>query len=145
MQGTWDEVTHADSQIAKIMFHEPGNGQRDTKAQELVKLSSRIPSTNAAADDLTRKTGDMALYGGIHITTLVAMLTCPTGYYLRSIGAANFIILMFCIASYSFSFTFSVYWLKWWTEAGSGETWFYIGGYIVLSTTAYITTNGIMW
>lgn len=53
--------------------------------------------------------------------------------------------MMSCAAFYSFFFTFTQYWLKWWTEAGPGQTWFFMVGYLVIALIAWVTTNGLMW
>jgi hypothetical protein len=53
--------------------------------------------------------------------------------------------MMIFTALYSFFITFSQYWLKWWTEADSKCTPFYMGGYMILALAAWISTNGTMW
>lgn len=40
---------------------------------------------------------------------------------------------------------FPQYWLKWWTEADGANMWFYVGGYALLSFTAWLSTSMITW
>ncbi|PMD48812.1 putative ATP-binding cassette transporter [Hyaloscypha variabilis F] len=128
LEGAPDDVLHSSSQILKTILHdkEKANRQLDEpKTQQIPKSSS----TDTAALNLTRRTGDLALYG----------------YYLKSVGVLNFIGLLCFTSSYSFFFHFSQYWVKWWTESESDQTWFYVGGYLIFAFMAWTTTNGLMW
>lgn len=53
--------------------------------------------------------------------------------------------MMSCAAFCTFFLTFTQYWLKWWTEAEPGQTWFFMAGYLWIAMIAWVTTNGLMW
>lgn len=49
-----------------------------------------------------------------------------------------------CTASYSFFFTFTQYWLKWWTESATNHAVAFMVGYFCLMFAAWISTDGNM-
>ncbi|KFY06537.1 hypothetical protein V492_07977 [Pseudogymnoascus sp. VKM F-4246] len=129
-KGAWDEIKHSVLEIKKIiMMPNKTDDDRILPKPELIKIQARNRAAEDAARDLTRKTGDLQLYG----------------YYFKAVGSLNISILIACTACYSFFLTFSQYWLKWWTESQPDQTWFYIGGYLAISSVAWLTTNGTMW
>jgi ATP-binding cassette subfamily C (CFTR/MRP) protein 1 len=67
------------------------------------------------------------------------------GYYINAMGLRNFLILMACTSCYAFFVTFPQYWLQKWTEAPADQMRYYIGGYLISSLLAWISTNGSMW
>ncbi|KAI9742905.1 MAG: hypothetical protein M1818_003634 [Claussenomyces sp. TS43310] len=127
-QGSWSSIASKRGQMQNPNL----NNSRDESTNEVSKtrndVQNRKQGVVEAADDLSRRTGDIALYS----------------YYIRSVGLKNFFLMVTCTALYSFFITFPQYWLKWWTDAGPNETWFYIGGYLLLSLIAWISTNGTM-
>ncbi|RAK95436.1 putative ATP-binding cassette transporter, partial [Aspergillus ibericus CBS 121593] len=83
---------------------------------------------NDAADDISRRTGDMAVYG----------------YYLNAVGLSNILVMTGCTATYSFGLTFSQYVLKWATESSDGLS-VYLALYAVVSLMAWAATSGTVW
>lgn len=126
-QGSWDKLQHDRQQIDKFMpdEREYRHISKGSEAQGSLQKDPRVD----AAQDLTRQSGDLRLYG----------------YYLNAMGVRNGLFMLMCTASYSFFITFSQYWVKWWAEASDEQTAFYIGGYIILALVAWISTNGTMW
>ncbi|KAH7400242.1 P-loop containing nucleoside triphosphate hydrolase protein [Cadophora sp. MPI-SDFR-AT-0126] len=127
-RGSWGELKSDLSQITKVQIsesetrHVPSETDlTNTKAQERRKED--------AAEDLARKTGDFALYG----------------YYFESVGMLNVLALMGFAAAYSFFFTFSQFWLKWWSESPLYQTWFYMGGYFAIAFIAWLATSFQAW
>jgi ATP-binding cassette, subfamily C (CFTR/MRP), member 1 len=127
-QGTWDDLATKPKQLLKFTTEGSVNKSDRHADQPNKNLNSQSLKIDEATSDLSRKTGDFSLYGLSQL-----------------IGYQNFLLLLFCTATYSFFVTFPQYWLKWWTEAAPGQSWFYIGGYIILSLMAWISTNGSMW
>ncbi|KAE9376652.1 ABC transporter [Stipitochalara longipes BDJ] len=128
LEGAPDDVLHSSSQILKTILSdkEKRSSQLDEpKSQQI----SQPKSTDTAALNLTRRTGDLAVYG----------------YYLKSVGALNYIVLVCCTVFYSFFMHFAQYWVKWWTESESDRTWFYIGGYLTFAFMAWSATSTMMW
>ncbi|RAK91834.1 ATP-binding cassette transporter [Aspergillus costaricaensis CBS 115574] len=82
-----------------------------------------------AAEVLSRKAGDIALYG----------------YYFNAVGYRNAFLMTVCTATYSFCLTFSQYVLRWATESSSGELNGYMGLYAGISFIAWAATSGTMW
>ena len=92
-------------------------------------LESRERAMQEAAEDISRRTGDLAVYS----------------HYLGTIGKANFFTLVACTSLYSFCVSFPQVWLKWWTEEGGAHLWFYVGGYASLAFVAWASTSFMMW
>ncbi|OJJ72157.1 hypothetical protein ASPBRDRAFT_196270 [Aspergillus brasiliensis CBS 101740] len=84
---------------------------------------------NDAANDLSRKTGDIAVYVS----------------YLHAIGHKNALMMTACTATYSFCLTFSQFVLRWATESSTGELNVYMGLYAAISFIAWAATSGTMW
>ncbi|KAJ5693613.1 hypothetical protein N7536_004025 [Penicillium majusculum] len=84
---------------------------------------------NDAADDISRRTGDLAIYD----------------YYINAIGRTNILILVACTAGFAFGSTFAQYVLKWATESAPESLAFYMFLYAVVSSIAWIATSGAMW
>ncbi|PWY88085.1 putative ATP-binding cassette transporter [Aspergillus sclerotioniger CBS 115572] len=93
------------------------------------KGPSQKQRLNEAADDISRRTGDMAIYG----------------YYLNAVGLANVLVMTGCTATYSFGLTFSQYILKWATESPSDELHGYLALYAGISFMAWAATSAMMW
>ncbi|KNG91202.1 ATP-binding cassette transporter [Aspergillus nomiae NRRL 13137] len=128
LQGSWDELQLDAKQIDKFMLDEPDCRDISQVADGQGGANMQKDSRADAAQDLTRQSGDLRLYG----------------YYLSAMGVWNGFFMLACTASYSFFITFSQYWLKWWAEAGEEKSLFYMGGYMVLALVAWISTNGTL-
>ncbi|MAD84909.1 MAG: hypothetical protein CL912_18275 [Deltaproteobacteria bacterium] len=51
-----------------------------------------------------------------------------------------------CFAGlYAFFFTFSQFWLKWWTESPLSQTWAYMAGYLIIAFIAWLATSLQAW
>ncbi|KAI4600075.1 hypothetical protein KJ359_001176 [Pestalotiopsis sp. 9143b] len=128
-QGVLADLAHKSEGVLKIKLTEPHDEVVGEKRQEDMVVQRQNLQLAEAISDLSRATGDFSLYG----------------YYLRSVGVRNFVILLTCTLSYSFFITFPQYWLQRWTEAPPSQTLFYVGGYLILSLLAWASTNGSMW
>ncbi|TQN66876.1 ABC transporter atnG, partial [Colletotrichum shisoi] len=127
-QGTWAGLTQDPEHVLKL--HIGGTEKNFTEEDSQVDKTIRSQSlkVDEAVSDLRRATGDVSLYG----------------YYLRSVGFRNFLLLLVCTSSYSFFITFPQYWLQKWTAAPVSQTMFYVGVYIIVSFLAWAFTNGSM-
>ena len=67
------------------------------------------------------------------------------GYYFKSIGSYNVLVLMCFAGLYAFFFTFSQFWLKWWTESPLSQTWAYMAGYLIIAFIAWLATSLQAW
>ncbi|KAH8757146.1 P-loop containing nucleoside triphosphate hydrolase protein, partial [Hyaloscypha sp. PMI_1271] len=128
-QGTWADFKEKPENIQKVHVAETHNNSVEEKNPVNKTVQSKSLDVAEAVSDLSRATGDISLYG----------------YYLRSAGLRNFLILLACTSSYSFFVTFPQYWLQKWTEAPASQTMFFVGGYLILSLMAWTSTNGSMW
>jgi ATP-binding cassette, subfamily C (CFTR/MRP), member 1 len=146
-QGTWAGLTLKPEHILKVTVNEAHN----SSVKDQLQVNSTVQSQNLkvaeAISDLSRGAGDISLYGNAPTQFHSFLLTWLSyvGYYIQSVGYQNFLLLLACTSMYSFFVTFPQYWLKWWTEAPSSETTFYVGGYLILSLMAWTSTNGSMW
>ncbi|KAJ5953836.1 hypothetical protein N7501_008115 [Penicillium viridicatum] len=84
---------------------------------------------NDAADEISQRTGDLAVYD----------------YYTNAIGRTNVLILVACTAGFAFGSTFAQYVLKWATESAPESLAFYMSLYAAVSSIAWIATSGTMW
>ncbi|KAI1078186.1 ABC transporter [Whalleya microplaca] len=128
-QGRWNKMKHHTSHISKITTGEVDAHDSMTMAVNHIDRPQQLSAIIEADLDLKRAAGDTALYG----------------YYIKATARSNFLTLLTFNALYSFFITFPQYWLKLWTELGSQNDWFFIGGYIALNLIAWIFTNITMW
>ncbi|KGO74028.1 ABC transporter, integral membrane type 1 [Penicillium italicum] len=84
---------------------------------------------NDAVDEISRRTGDLAIYG----------------YYINAIGRVNAFLLIACTAGFAFGSTFSQYVLKWATESAPESLAFYLSLYAAVSSIAWAATSGTTW
>ncbi|KAJ5207697.1 hypothetical protein N7449_002076 [Penicillium cf. viridicatum] len=84
---------------------------------------------NDAADEISRRTGDLAIYD----------------YYINAIGRTNVFILVACTAGFAFGSTFAQYVLKWATESPPESLAFYMSLYAAVSSIAWVATSGTAW
>ncbi|KKY17726.1 putative abc transporter [Phaeomoniella chlamydospora] len=129
-QGTWDDLRSEAGYISKIVHDEGRTADRlgDDSAENTNGPKSALapPPKDDDTMDLTRKTGDVALYG----------------YYFGAVGTYNLLYLMTTMALYSFFLAFAQYWLKWWTEAEGKHPWYYTSVYFILSIAAFLSFYG---
>ena len=130
-------------QLLKIT-NDQSNDSNINEAKTTNTVQSQKLLVAEAIKDLSRSTGDISLYGKLAKAITNLTLTC-LGYYIQSVSYRNFIFLVACTVSYSFFITFPQYWLIWWTEAALNKTWFYLGGYLFLSISAWVSTMGGIW
>ncbi|ATZ47318.1 hypothetical protein BCIN_02g06110 [Botrytis cinerea B05.10] len=123
-QGDWQSIKIKAGSIAKFSS---GNNIKDNAAvvAAFAKLSAQVRAKDEAEIDLARQSGDSALYG----------------YYLNFVGSKNFFLLIACTGTYAFFITIPQYYLQFWTESSSGNTLFWVLGFLFLSFMAWITTS----
>ncbi|MGI4815732.1 MAG: ABC transporter transmembrane domain-containing protein, partial [Janthinobacterium lividum] len=124
-QGSYEDLNSQSGYISKLEVTEEAKAateSRDHDGQEKVSSKAKGPKGPSEDDvmDLTRKTGDMAVYG----------------YWLKSIGAPSAIMFLSFCAAYSFMVAFPQWWLKRWTEDEGRHMAMYIGVYVALAAGA---------
>jgi ATP-binding cassette subfamily C (CFTR/MRP) protein 1 len=147
-QGTWADLTLKPEHILTVHVTETSKSNAKDQIQMDSTVQSQTLKVADAISDLTRATGDVSLYGNMLIQSygcFVLTSLSYVGYYVKSVGYRNFLLLLACTASYSFFVTFPQYWLNKWTAAPPSQTMFYIGGYLISSLLAWASTNGSMW
>ncbi|KAL7932586.1 P-loop containing nucleoside triphosphate hydrolase protein [Trichoderma chlorosporum] len=124
-RGSWDALKSSLSELSKFTFIESAK-----RVEAIPKTTKKASQSSAdAEEDLYRKTGDFSLYS----------------YYLKSAGAINVVMLLWCSAAYSFGMFFPQYLLKWWTEGSPDQSTYYMVGYLSLALLAWTATNGSTW
>ncbi|MCJ1311899.1 hypothetical protein MMC25_005572 [Agyrium rufum] len=128
-QGTYNELRKTPGFIQSLQ-----ENQQDTTEPKETPISNvrerkelKGPSREQAID-LTRKTGDVAVYS----------------YYMNSIGWPLTIMFVGSCCMFAFAFNFPQIWLKWWTEAGRSQIRKYISVYIILGCVAAFFNAWIM-
>ncbi|KAK2053375.1 ABC transporter [Colletotrichum caudatum] len=128
-RGTLDNLPHSPDQILKVNTDATINDGKNKEIHEDKTLRNQELRVADAISDLSRATGDISLYS----------------YYIKAVGFRKILILLACTSCYSFFVTFPQYWLQKWTEAPPSQTTFYVGGYLIASLLAWVSTNGSMW
>ncbi|KAK0708156.1 putative ABC transporter [Lasiosphaeris hirsuta] len=129
-QGPWETIKAKTGAIAKfIPRNRPEGNSSLAPASTSTKLSAQLRAKDEAEADLSRKTGDFALYA----------------YYFRFVGLRNFVLVVLFPAIYSFFIIIPQYWLQLWTESDGNNTAFYISGFLFLSFMSWLSTNGTLW
>ncbi|KAK3192091.1 hypothetical protein K4F52_001718 [Lecanicillium sp. MT-2017a] len=126
-QGPWKDIKMKAASVAKF------SAGSTTKDKALVsansnRLNTQLRIKDEAEMDLTRQTGDSALYG----------------YYLSFINRLDFSFLTTETSLCAFFMTAPQYWLKLWTEAGDGDA-FYMTGFLTISFLSWALTSAQMW
>ncbi|KAI1100526.1 ABC transporter [Jackrogersella minutella] len=101
----------------------------DTSEPIYMKKKAKEVSEKDELDDLTRATGDFAVYR----------------YYFNSIGQWKILVFVAFVTLNVFSSAFSQIWLKWWTDAGGGQLGLYISIYLVLAVFNSVGNGGYVW
>ncbi|EMR63296.1 putative multidrug resistance protein [Eutypa lata UCREL1] len=120
-QGKWDQLKSRgrSQQMNKIIHVDSGAKSVEMATAKSMEISKRQQQTQLeVALDITR-------------------------YYLNATGWGNFFLLVACTVLYSFFITIPQYWLKLWTESDQNQEWLFIGGYVILNFSAWVSTNGI--
>ncbi|KAI1842151.1 hypothetical protein JX266_011684 [Neoarthrinium moseri] len=127
-QGSWQNINTKATSIAKFSSSHTSR-ENVILSANYDKLSAQLRAKDDTELDLARQTGDTALYG----------------YYLGFVDCVNLLYFVSVTSMHSFCITVPQYWLRLWTESGNSHTAFYVGGYFLLSTVAWITTSTQAW
>ncbi|KAK5626723.1 hypothetical protein RRF57_002438 [Xylaria bambusicola] len=129
-QGPWQTIKLKTQTLAKFSAtsHQVIEDTKLVGRYDALDAQIRVKEETEA--DLSRQTGDPAIYG----------------YYLRFIGLVNILALAIFTGSYSLFITFPQYWLQLWTERKYDQSdSFYIIGFLFLSLMSWLSTSGQMW
>lgn len=131
-QGNFDQLREQEGYISNLVLG-VDQTRSEVKPAEKSGLKKKLPpiKTVTATDvsDLTRKTGDVAVYR----------------YYFKSISPIGTFCFLACTASFVFTQFFPQMWLVWWTEANGHETAKYMSVYIILAVASWIFRTGLLW
>jgi ATP-binding cassette, subfamily C (CFTR/MRP), member 1 len=131
-QGSFNELQVQEGYINSLLL---GTQQGSNEAPLTAKAPSKkkrqaIKSvTENDITDLTRKTGDVAVYK----------------YYFKSTSLFDTVCFLGCTALFVFTQFFPQIWLVWWTEANGHETGRYISVYIILALASWLFRAGTLW
>ncbi|KAH0123005.1 P-loop containing nucleoside triphosphate hydrolase protein, partial [Aureobasidium melanogenum] len=128
--GDWSSLlTRSDSSPEGPFVNDDEARIDDQKKAEFVSVEeSKLVIKNDELD-IDRRSDDASVYR----------------YYLQSVGVMNMLSLLSCTALYSFFSAFPQYWLKWWMQAGATKDIFYMLGYLICSTIAWVSTSSMLW
>lgn len=62
-QGTWDQLKDTTIQILKAALRDVEKGKGVSNTQDIAKIPAQKPLAVDVVQDITRKTGDVTLYG----------------------------------------------------------------------------------
>ncbi|KAF2811591.1 putative multidrug resistance protein [Mytilinidion resinicola] len=129
-QGTFEELKVQEGYIKGLLL-DPHHGTDDITSTTQITTQKRPVVKGVSANDvsdLTRKTGDVAVYK----------------YYFKTTSRFGIVCLLAAIASYCFSFFFPQLWLVWWTEANGHENGKYISVYVLLAVIAWVSRASML-
>ena len=121
--GSFEELREQEGYINNLLL---GTEQITTDTKPAAKAAEKRPPIKGVTandvSDLTRKTGDVAVYK----------------YYFRPISVFGTICFLGTTALFVFTQYFPQIWLVWWTEANGHETAKYISVYITLAVASWL-------
>ncbi|CZR52737.1 related to multidrug resistance protein [Phialocephala subalpina] len=127
-QGTWQELKTKSSTIMKFVPRTK-EGSASALVAGFDRLSAQMRARDEAEVDLSRQTGDLALYG----------------YYVGFAGLANILLVNGFTVAYSFFITIPQYWLQLWTQSNGSSPIFWILGFLSLSVMSWALTSLQVW
>ncbi|KAF2488718.1 putative multidrug resistance protein [Lophium mytilinum] len=129
-QGSFEELKAREGYIKGLLL-DPNHGTDEIASSAQIITQKRPVVKGVSANDvsdLTRKTGDVAVYK----------------YYFKTTSRFGIACLLAAIASYCFSFFFPQLWLVWWTKANGHENGKYISVYVLLAVIAWISRASML-
>ncbi|EGP90788.1 putative ABC transporter [Zymoseptoria tritici IPO323] len=106
----------------------PGSEEK-APAITSAKFNFATGAPSGLQQDFSQHTGDAALYA----------------YYFRALNLADLFFFILSTALYAFFITVPQYWLQQWTGSDGTQTFFYVAGYIMISTLSWSSTSVQMW
>ena len=122
-QGEFEDLRNQKGYINSLVLQ--SSHSADETSTSVIEDLQKKPFPEAKKDDLmdlTRKTGDFAVYG----------------FYFRSVGLFSALGCLGCVIVSTFMGTFPRIWLKWWTDDNGAHIAKYLSVYIVLSLGATV-------
>ena len=131
-QGSFEELREQEGYVKNLLLGTEQSTSETkptaTAVQEKKKPAIKGVTANDVSD-LTRKTGDIAVYK----------------YYFQSVSVFGIFCFIGSTALFVFTQFFPQYWLVWWTEANGHQTARYISVYIVLAMASCFFRACLMW
>ncbi|KAK8134988.1 hypothetical protein PG984_007000 [Apiospora sp. TS-2023a] len=128
-QGPLGKLHITSSLIAKFSAGKRVDDGDTVLSEDFKKLITQVRAKDEIKADLSRQSGDPALYG----------------FYLKFVGWANVCQLVACTATYALFITIPQYWLQMWTESGGTNTAYYVSGHLFIAFMAWASTSMQMW
>jgi len=129
--GSFEELREQEGYINSLLL---GTEQTTTDTKPAAKPAEKKkpPIKGVTANDvsdLTRKTGDVAVYK----------------YYFKSISVFGTVCFLSSTALFVFTQFFPQVWLVWWTEANGHDSAKYISVYIILAVASWLFRAGTLY
>ncbi|OCK89464.1 putative multidrug resistance protein [Cenococcum geophilum 1.58] len=130
-QGNFDELKVQDGYVKSLLldtYHGIEEAAPATKPTSKRKRPAIKGVTPNDVTDLTRKTGDIAVYK----------------YYFKSISKFGAVCFLSCTALFVFTQFFPQIWLVWWTKANGHETGKFVSVYVILAVASWFFRVGLL-
>ena len=130
-QGNFDELKVQDGYVKSLLLdthhgiEEAAPATKPTSKRKRPAIKGVTPND---VTDLTRKTGDVAVYK----------------YYFKSISKFGAVCFLSCTALFVFTQFFPQIWLVWWTKANGHETGKFVSVYVVLAVASWFFRVGLL-
>ncbi|EED18831.1 multidrug resistance protein, putative [Talaromyces stipitatus ATCC 10500] len=129
-QGTFDALRAKDGFISTIGPLTTERNSHQVSSEPSTKKRPKIKGvTQDDVTDLTRKTGDIAVYS----------------YYFKSIGWLSALLFLCSAALLAFATYFPQIWLEWWSDQNGGEIGKYMSVYVILAIAAVAFRIMTLW
>jgi ATP-binding cassette subfamily C (CFTR/MRP) protein 1 len=129
-QGTFEELRDQEGYVKNLLVGTE-QSSAETKPTAKVTMKKKPPIKGVTANDvsdLTRKTGDIAVYK----------------YYFRTVSLFGVFCFLTSTAIFVFTQFFPQYWLVWWTEANGTENGKYVSVYVILAVLSCFFRAALM-
>lgn len=130
-QGNFNELKVQDGYVKSLLLdthhgiEEAAPAAKPTSKRKRPAIKGVTPND---VTDLTRKTGDVAVYK----------------YYLKSISKFGAVCFLSCTALFVFTQFFPQIWLVWWTKANGHETGKFVSVYVILAVASWFFRVGLL-
>lgn len=130
-QGSFDDLKAQDGYIKSLLLDTSHGIEQAAPAVNPTSKKKRPAVKGVTPNDvtdLTRKTGDVAVYK----------------YYFKSISKFGAACFLTCTALFVFTQFFPQIWLVWWTKANGHETGKFVSVYVVLAVASWFFRAGLL-
>ncbi|OCK85970.1 putative multidrug resistance protein [Lepidopterella palustris CBS 459.81] len=130
-KGSFEELKVRDGYVKSLLLDTSHSIEQAAPAEKPTSKKKRPAIKGVTSNDvtdLTRKTGDIAVYK----------------YYFKTISKFGVVCFFSCMVLFVFTQFFPQIWLVWWTKANGHETGKFISVYVILAVASWFFRAGLL-